>query len=94
MGIYSKYIFPRLMNRSMAVKTLTPYRAELLQHARGKVLELGFGTGLNLPYYPAHIHELHAVDVNEAMRVLARKKPGPVSHSGGLPRAECRTNAI
>jgi ubiquinone/menaquinone biosynthesis C-methylase UbiE len=73
MGIYTRFIFPRLMNLSMSVKTLTPYRAELLQHARGKVLELGFGTGLNLPYYPAHIQSIQAVDVNEGMSPLAIK---------------------
>jgi ubiquinone/menaquinone biosynthesis C-methylase UbiE len=73
MGIYSKYIFPRLMNWGMSVRAIAPYRQEILAHARGRVLELGFGTGLNLPYYPAHIHELHAVDVNEGMSPLARK---------------------
>jgi ubiquinone/menaquinone biosynthesis C-methylase UbiE len=73
MGLYSAYIFPRLMNWGMSQDVITPYRAEILSHARGKVLELGFGTGLNLPYYPAPIHELHAVEVNAGMRSLARK---------------------
>jgi ubiquinone/menaquinone biosynthesis C-methylase UbiE len=74
MGIYSSYIFPRLMNWGMSQKTLAPYRKEVLSHARGKVLELGFGTGLNLPYYPAQVHELHGVEVNAGMRPLARKR--------------------
>ena len=74
MGIYSQYIFPRLMNWSMSGRHLAPYRAALLQHARGKVLELGFGTGLNLPYYPAHIGELHTVEVNAGMQKLAQKR--------------------
>jgi ubiquinone/menaquinone biosynthesis C-methylase UbiE len=73
MGLYSRYIFPRLMNWGMAVKTIIPYREEILAQARGKVLELGFGTGPNLPYYPSHIRELHAVEVNEGMGSLARK---------------------
>lgn len=73
MGIYSRYIFPRLMNWGMSMKTIAPYRKEILSHVRGKVLELGFGTGLNLPYYPASTGELHAVEVNAGMLPLARK---------------------
>ena len=73
MAIYSKFIFPRLMHWGMSIKSFTPYRKEILSHARGKVLELGFGTGLNLPYYPASIRAMHAVDVNEGMRSLAAK---------------------
>ena len=73
MGIYSKFIFPRLMDLGMSGKVTTPYRQEVLRQARGKVLEIGFGSGLNLPYYPAHIQELDTVDVNEGMNALARK---------------------
>lgn len=73
MGIYSQYISPRLMNLFMSVKQIPPYRVELLQHVQGKVLEVGFGSGLNLAYYPAHIQEIYTVDVNEGMRDLANK---------------------
>jgi len=73
MRIYSQFISPRLMNLFMSVKEIAPYRAEVLQHARGKVLEVGFGSGLNLPYYPAHIPEIYTVDVNEGMQSLALK---------------------
>ena len=73
MAIYSKFIFPRLMHRGMSVKSFTPYRKKILSHARGKVLGLEFGTGLNLPFYPASVTAMHAVDVNEGMRFLAAK---------------------
>lgn len=73
MGIYSQFISPRLTNLFMSVKEFAPYRAELLQHTRGKVLEVGFGSGLNLPYYPAHIAEINTVDVNAGMKDLALK---------------------
>jgi ubiquinone/menaquinone biosynthesis C-methylase UbiE len=73
MGIYSKFIFPRLMDLGMSSKVTTPYRQEVLKQARGKVLEIGFGSGLNLPYYPPHVQQLDTVDVNEGMNKLARK---------------------
>lgn len=73
MGIYSQFISPRLMNLFMSAKVILPYRAELLQHVRGKILEVGFGSGLNLPHYPAHIHEINTVDVNKGMKKLAQK---------------------
>jgi len=41
------------------------------------VLEIGFGTGLNLPYYPANVHKLTAVDPNPGMHRLAQKRIKP-----------------
>lgn len=62
MGIYSRHIFPRLMDWVMAGEEFRRLRTELLAHVRGNVLELGIGTGLNLPYYPAAVSLLSAVD--------------------------------
>lgn len=73
MSIYSQLISPRLMNLFMSVKAFPPYRAELLQHVQGKILEIGFGSGLNLPFYPSHIQKIHVVDVNKGMRDFAQK---------------------
>ncbi len=74
MGIYSKFIFPRMMDCLMAHPTLSRYRAELLSDVRGKILEIGFGTGLNIPYYPKEIHNITTVDVNPGMNSLAEKR--------------------
>ncbi|MDO1448415.1 class I SAM-dependent methyltransferase [Rhodocytophaga aerolata] len=73
MGIYSKYLFPRLMNAGMSGELTGFYRKEILTHARGKILEIGFGTGLNLPYYPASVKKIHTIDVNAGMNLLAFK---------------------
>lgn len=62
MGLYSRYIFPRLMDRIMSGTEFQRLRTELLQAAHGQVLEIGLGTGLNLPHYPAGVSRLHAVD--------------------------------
>jgi SAM-dependent methyltransferase len=53
---------------------LAGHRRELLTCAHGDVLEIGFGTGLNLPYYPSGVHKLTAVDPNPGMHRLAQKR--------------------
>jgi ubiquinone/menaquinone biosynthesis C-methylase UbiE len=45
-----------------------------LANVQGEVLEVGFGTGLNLPYYPSHICHLTTVDVNPGMHTLAQRR--------------------
>lgn len=67
MGIYSRYLFPRLLNWGMACERLGEQRRHVLSSARGRVLEIGFGTGLNLPYYPKYIEYLTAIDNNPGM---------------------------
>ena len=62
MGLYNRYIFPRLMDHVMSGAEFQQLRAELLQSVRGLVLEIGLGTGLNLPHYPNTLLQLRAVD--------------------------------
>jgi SAM-dependent methyltransferase len=52
MGLYSRYIFPRLLEWSLGTDDAEVQRARTLAAARGSTLEIGFGTGLNLPHYP------------------------------------------
>jgi len=62
MGLYSDYVFPRFMDWVMSGKEFMRCRAVLLQDAHGEILEIGLGTGLNLPLYPKAVSRLHAVD--------------------------------
>lgn len=62
MGLYATHIFPRLMDWVMRGDEFRQLRRLLLQGARGEVLEIGLGTGLNLPHYPGGVSWLHAVD--------------------------------
>lgn len=62
MGLYCRHIFPRLMDWVMGGEEFRRLRGALLESAYGEVLELGMGTGLNLPHYPNTIMRLHAVD--------------------------------
>jgi ubiquinone/menaquinone biosynthesis C-methylase UbiE len=67
MGFYAQHIFPRLMDWGMKRKLFREERTNVLASARGDVLEIGFGTGLNLPHYPPSIARLTAVDPMQAL---------------------------
>ncbi len=62
MGLYSRYIFPRFMDWVMSGDEFQRLRVLLLQDVQGEVLEIGFGTGLNLPHYPNTVSWVRAVD--------------------------------
>jgi len=74
MGFYSQRIFPYLMDWSMSSANFANYRKETLANVKGAVLEIGFGTGLNLSYYPAAIHKIITVDANPGVHQLAQKR--------------------
>jgi ubiquinone/menaquinone biosynthesis C-methylase UbiE len=58
----------------MSDASLSHYRQEVLAQVSGETLEIGFGTGLNLPYYQKHIQKLTTVDANPGMNALALKR--------------------
>jgi len=74
MGLYSERIFPYLLDLSMADASLGDYRQAALANVTGDVLEIGFGTGLNLPYYPDRIRQLTTVDPSPGVHRLAQKR--------------------
>ncbi len=74
MGIYSRHLFPRLCDWAMSAPRMGKLRSEILAEVGGEVLEIGFGTGLNLAHYPEHIRRLATVDPNPGMGRLARRR--------------------
>jgi ubiquinone/menaquinone biosynthesis C-methylase UbiE len=71
---YSQILFPRLMDAAMSSETLAQHRQTLLSDVTGETLEIGFGTGLNLPHYPNSLTHLTAIDPNPGMKTLAEKR--------------------
>jgi ubiquinone/menaquinone biosynthesis C-methylase UbiE len=75
MNIYSRLIFPTLIDLVMSGADFGNYRRIVLADASGSVLEIGFGTGLNLAYYPVDkVDKITTVDVNVGMNKLAQKR--------------------
>ena len=74
MGFYSNFIIPYCIDFAMSGNNLKSYRQQLLAEVSGEILELGFGTGLNLPFYPDGISKITTVDPNPGMKKLARSR--------------------
>jgi ubiquinone/menaquinone biosynthesis C-methylase UbiE len=73
-GFYAQAIVPLLCDFGLDRPFVARYRRELLAPAGGDVLEIGFGTGLNLPCYPPHVRKVTAVDPNAGMYRKARRR--------------------
>ena len=83
MGFYERYLLPRLTHLAMSTELLRPYRERVIASATGRVLEIGIGSGLNLPLYGSAVREVIGIDISPEMlaiaeRALATSKPGNV----------------
>lgn len=74
MRFYSQVIFPRLCDLLLDTPLVGQHRRELLALVQGDVLEIGFGTGLNLAHYPKGVRRITTVDPNPGMHRRAEKR--------------------
>lgn len=86
MGIYAKQVLPRIMNTAGAMKALEPLRRRVCEGLEGDVVEIGFGSGLNIPFYPATVTRVAAVEPADLGWRLADKRVRaaavPIERSG------------
>jgi ubiquinone/menaquinone biosynthesis C-methylase UbiE len=74
MNFYDRYVLPPLIGMACSCKPVRRQRNKVVPQAEGVVLELGFGSGLNLPYYDASkVEKLYALEPSAGMLERARK---------------------
>ena len=73
MAFYEEYILPHLVNLTMRNRYLKPYRERVISAAQGRVLEIGVGSGLNLPLYPAQVREVVALEPSPRLLAMSRR---------------------
>lgn len=86
MGFYSEQLLPRAVDKMLGNREFAKLRKEACSGLHGDVIEIGFGSGLNVPFLPAEVTGLWAVEPSEVARRLAAKRvassPVPVHWAG------------
>jgi ubiquinone/menaquinone biosynthesis C-methylase UbiE len=86
MGLYGDHVLPRMINTLCGLQMNDPLRERVCDGLEGEVVEIGFGSGLNIPFYPASVSKVSAVEPADIGWKLARKRleatQVPVERSG------------
>src|SRR3954467_14989111 len=74
MGLYGDHVLPRIIDLACGLKALQPQRRRVCEGLAGEVVEIGFGSGLNVPFYPAAVTRVRAVEPADVGWKLATKR--------------------
>lgn len=80
MSLYDRFVLPRLIHLACGMKPIARQRRKVVPQAQGRVLEIGIGSGLNLPYYdPGKVERLWALEPSADIRRMAERKARDVA---------------
>jgi ubiquinone/menaquinone biosynthesis C-methylase UbiE len=91
MGFYQERILPHLIQMSMKQEHFEPYRRRVVGAATGRVLEIGVGSGLNLPHYPT---ATHVVGLDPSPRLLSMAREATADRSQSVELMEGSAESI
>ena len=75
MSLYDKYLLPHLLNCTCNQKPFIYQRKKVVPFAKGNILEIGIGSGLNIPFYEAEdINKIWGIDPSEELIAMAKKQ--------------------
>ncbi len=84
--MYSDKVVPRIIDKACGMKAMRPRRERVCEGLSGEVIEIGFGSGLNVPYYPSAVTKISAVEPSDLGWQLAEKRlenaTVPIERSG------------
>jgi SAM-dependent methyltransferase len=79
MSFYREHVLPWLIDLSMRQSQLTPYRSRVVSAASGRVLEIGIGSGLNLPFYGNSVSQIIGIEPSAKLLRMARAASREIS---------------
>jgi len=86
LGTYERCVLPHVLNLTCGAKSLRPLRRRVCAGLAGDLIEIGFGSGLNVPFYPAAVTAVAAIEPSDLSWRLAADRVAaaavPVTRSG------------
>jgi ubiquinone/menaquinone biosynthesis C-methylase UbiE len=79
MSFYQRHLLPRLVHLAMRQKQLMPFRRRVVGAAEGRVLEIGIGSGLNLPFYGSTVRAVFGLEPSPELLRMARERSATTS---------------
>ena len=73
--LYERHVLPKVLDACCSTKPVNYQRNKIVPHAKGNILEIGIGSGINIPFYnKANVEKIYGLDPSEELNNIAQKK--------------------